>query len=172
MTRLVVRGSGSLAIRLKPPSDCPLLYVMPTRSTLRLSPAEQPTSISQPQPRYPARRLGNGRIQHGAAFGLAGFRLAAHGDGHDRVGHSQQRVGRRASGSVGVRSGIRRGKRRGASGEGEVVQRGQDHRGVPLARRRRLDRAQRLVGLTQATATRSYSGDVSAASTSPKRRYT
>src|SRR5215831_13872779 len=28
------------------PSDCPLLYVMPTRSTLRLSPAEQPTSVS------------------------------------------------------------------------------------------------------------------------------
>src|SRR5262249_47959749 len=26
------------------PSDCPLLYVMPERSTLRLSPAEQPTS--------------------------------------------------------------------------------------------------------------------------------
>jgi hypothetical protein len=27
------------------PSDCPLLCVMPTRSTLRLSPAEQPTSM-------------------------------------------------------------------------------------------------------------------------------
>ena len=39
--------------------------------------------------------------------------------------------------------------RRGAPGEGEVVQRGEDHRGVPLARRRRLDGAQRLVGLTQ-----------------------
>jgi len=47
------------------------------------------------------------------------------------------------------RSGIGRGKRRGASGEGEVVQRGEDHRGVPLACRRRLDGAQRLVGLTQ-----------------------
>jgi hypothetical protein len=81
--------------------------------------------------------------------GLVGPRLPAHGDGHDRVGHSQQRVDRRAGGSVAVRSGIGRGKRRGASGEGEVVQRGEDHRGVPLARRRRLDGAQRLVGLTQ-----------------------
>jgi hypothetical protein len=76
-------------------------------------------------------------------------RLPAHGEGHDRVGHFKQRVDRRASGSVAVRSGIGRGKRRGASGEGEVVQRGEDHRGVPLARRRRLDRARRLIGLTQ-----------------------
>jgi hypothetical protein len=29
------------------PSDCPLLCVMPTRSTLRLSPAEQPTSMAR-----------------------------------------------------------------------------------------------------------------------------
>jgi hypothetical protein len=53
------------------------------------------------------------------------------------------------TGRVAVRSGTGRGKRRGASGEGEVVQRGEDHRGVPLARRRRLDGAQRLLGLTQ-----------------------
>ena len=98
---------------------------------------------------HPARGLGNGRIQYGAASGLVAPRLPAHGDGHDRVGHSQQRVDRRASGSVAVRSGIGRGKRRGASGEGEVVQCGEDHRGVPLARRRRLDGAQRLAGLTQ-----------------------
>ena len=106
MTRLVVRGSGSLAIRLKPPSDCPLLYVMPTRSTLRLSPAEQPTSIS-PTAVARTRR---------AASAMAGYSTAPrpasavfvwrHGDGHDRVGHSQQRVDRRASGSVVVRSGI------------------------------------------------------------------
>jgi len=97
----------------------------------------------------PARRLGNGRIQHGTAPGLVGPRPPAHGDGHDRVGHSQQRVDRRASGSVAVRSGIGGGKRRGAPGEGEVVQRGEDHSGVPLARRCRLDGAQRLIGLTQ-----------------------
>jgi hypothetical protein len=88
---------------------------------------------------------GNGRIQHGAASGRVGPRLPAHGYGHDRVSHSQQRVDRRASGSVAVRSGIGRGKRRGASGECEVVQRGEDHGGVPLARRRSLDGAQRLV---------------------------
>ena len=98
---------------------------------------------------HPARRLGNGRIEHGAASGLVGPRPPAHGDGHDRLGHPQQRVDRRAGGSVAVRSGIGRGERRRASGEGEVVQRGEDHRGVPLARRRRLDRAQRLVGLAQ-----------------------
>ena len=68
---------------------------------------------------------------------------------YDRAGHPQQRVDRRASGGVAVRSGIGRGKRRGAPGEGEVVQRGEDHRGVPLARRRRLDGTQRLVRLTQ-----------------------
>jgi hypothetical protein len=84
-----------------------------------------------------------------AASGLVGPRRPAHGDGHDRVGHSQQRVDRCAGGSVAVRGGIGRGKRGGASGEGEIVQRGEDHRGMPLARRRRLDGAQRLVGLTQ-----------------------
>jgi len=97
----------------------------------------------------PVRRLGNGRIQHGAASGLVGSRLPAHGDGHDRVGHSQQRVDRRAGGSVAVRSSIGRGQRGGASGESEVVQRGKDHRGVPPACRCRLDGAQRLAGLTQ-----------------------
>jgi hypothetical protein len=51
---------------------------------------------------YPLRRLGNGRVQPGAA-----------------------------------------------SGDGGVVRRGEDHRGVPLARRRRLDGAQRIAGLTQ-----------------------
>ena len=50
---------------------------------------------------------------------------------------------------VAVGSGIGRGKRLGASGEGEVVQRGEDHPGVPLSRWHRLDGAQRLVGLTQ-----------------------
>ncbi len=39
-------------------------------------------------------------------------------------------------------------------------------RGVPLARQRRLDGAQRLVGLTQRDGDALYSGDVSAASTS------
>jgi hypothetical protein len=34
-------------------------------------------------------------------------------------------------------------------GESEVVQRGEDHRRVPLGCRRRLDGAQRLVGLAQ-----------------------
>jgi len=111
----------------------------------RAAHVDQPDGIRA----YPARGLGNGRIQHGAASGLVDPRLPAHGDSHDRVGHSQQRVDRRASGSVAVRSGIGRGKRRGASGEGEIVQRGEDHRGMPLARRRRLDGAQRLVGLTQ-----------------------
>jgi hypothetical protein len=80
---------------------------------------------------------------------LSLVRVARRGDSHDRVGHSQQRVDRRARGSPAVRSGIGRGQRRSASGEGEVVQRGEDHRGVPLARRRRLDGAQRLTGLTQ-----------------------
>jgi len=116
------------------------IEIEPSRTTH----VDQPNRIRA----YPARRLGNGRIQHGAASGLVGSRRPAHGDGHDRVGHCQQRVDRRASGSVAVRSGIGRGKRR-----------------------RRLDGAQRLVGL-RATATRSYSGDVPAASTSPKCRYT
>src|SRR5438128_8421512 len=48
------------------PSDCPLLYVMPTRSTLRLSPAEQPTSIS-PTALAPTRR---------AASAMAGYSTA------------------------------------------------------------------------------------------------
>ena len=106
--------------------------------------------VNQPdriRPR-PARCLGNGRIQHGAVPGLVSPRPPAHGDGHDRVGHFQQRVDRRDSGSVAVRRGIRRGERRGAPREGEVVQRGEDHRGVPLARRRHLDGAQRRAGLT------------------------
>jgi hypothetical protein len=71
------------------------------------------------------------------------------GDGHDRVGHPQQHLDRGVSGSVAVRSGVGRGQRRVASGEGEVVQRGEDHLRAPLARRRRLDGAQRLAGLTQ-----------------------
>ena len=97
----------------------------------------------------PARRLADGRVQHGAAPGLGGPRLAAHGDGHDRAGHPQQRADRRAGGSVTVRGGIGRRQRRGTPGQGEVMQRGQDDRGMPLARRRRLDGAQRLAGLTQ-----------------------
>ena len=68
---------------------------------------------------------------------------------NDRVGHSQQRVDRRAPGEVAVHCGVGCGKRRGAPGEGEVVQRGEDHRGMPLARRRRLNGAQRLLGLAQ-----------------------
>ena len=47
----------------------------------------------------------------------------------------------RASGSVDLRGGIGRGQRRGASGEGEVVQRGEDHRRVPLARRASMARS-------------------------------
>ena len=43
---------------------------------------------------------------------------------------------------------------------------------MPLARRRRLDGAQRLVGLTQGDDDALNSGDVSAASTPPKCRYT
>jgi len=107
--------------------------------------------VDQPRRRraHPARRLGNCRVQHGAVSGLAGPRTPAHGDGNDRVGHAQQRVDRRTSGSVAVHCRICRGQRRGASGEGEVVQRGEDHRGMPPARRHRLDGAQRLVGLTQ-----------------------
>ncbi len=97
----------------------------------------------------PPRRLGDGRVQHGAASGLVGPRTPAHRDGHDRVGHPQQRVDRGAGRGFAIGSGIRRGERRGASGESEVVQRGEDDRGVPLARRRGFDRAQRLVGLTQ-----------------------
>jgi hypothetical protein len=48
------------------PSDCPLSYVMPARSVLRLSPAEQPTSIS-PTASAPARR---------AASAMAGYSTA------------------------------------------------------------------------------------------------
>jgi hypothetical protein len=80
---------------------------------------------------------------------LVGQRRSAPGEGHDRVGHLQQHVDRRAGGSVAVPIGIGRGKRRRSSGEGEVVQRGDDHRGMPPARRSRLDGAQRLVGLAQ-----------------------
>lgn len=69
------------------------------------------------------------------------------------------------SGSVAVCSGIGRGKRPGASGEGEVVQRCEDHHGVQLARRRRLVARSASSDSLRATATRSYSGDVSAAST-------
>ncbi len=111
----------------------------------RTAHVDQPNRIRA----HPARRLGNGWIQHGAASGLVGQRPPAHGDGHDRVGHCQQRVDRRAGGSLAVRGDIGRGKRWGTSGEGEVVQRGEDHRRVPLAGRRRLDGAQRLIGLTQ-----------------------
>jgi hypothetical protein len=48
------------------PSDCPLLYVMRRRSTLRLSPARQHTSIS-PTASAPARR---------AASATAGYSTA------------------------------------------------------------------------------------------------
>ncbi len=79
------------------PSDCPLLYVMPTRSTLRLSPAEQPTSIS-PTAFAPARC---------AASAMAGYSTAQRPVSLARIcrrtamatteiGHSQQRVDRRA----------------------------------------------------------------------------
>ena len=129
------------------PSDCPLLYVMPTRSMLSLSPAEQPTSIS-PTALAPARRAASAIAGYSGAALRVKTRLLARGDGHDRVGHSHERVDRRAGGGVAVPSGIGRGKRRGPSGEGEVVQRREDQRGVPLARRRRLDGAQGLVGLT------------------------
>jgi hypothetical protein len=54
-----------------------------------------------------------------------------------------------SGGGVAVRGGIGRRKRWGASGEGEVVQGGEDQGGVPLACRRRLDGGQRFVGLTQ-----------------------
>jgi hypothetical protein len=97
----------------------------------------------------PPRRLGNGRVQHGASHGLVGPDRPAHGDGHHRTGHPQQRADRRASGRVAVRRGVRRGQLRGAPGECEVMQRGEDHRGMPLAGRRRLDGAQRLAGFTQ-----------------------
>jgi hypothetical protein len=113
------------------PSDGPSPYAIPTRSTLRLSPAEQPT----------ARRLGDGRIQDGAVPGLVGPRLPALRDGHDRVGHPLQRVDRRDGGGVAIRGGVGRRQRRGASGEGEIVQRGEDQRGVPLAARRARVRA-------------------------------
>ncbi len=98
-------------------------------------------------------------------------RIAGHGDGHDRsVVEAACRCC--ASGSVGVRGGGGRGKRRGASGEGEVVQRGEDHRGLPLrAGTVSMVRSASSDSL-RATATRSYSGDVPAASTSPKCRYT
>jgi hypothetical protein len=97
-----------------------------------------------------AGRLGDGRIEDGAALVLVRQRFApSHGDGHDCVGHPHQRVDRRAGGGVAVRGGVGRGESRGASGEGEVMQRGENHRGVPLARRHRLDGAQGLVGLTQ-----------------------
>jgi len=98
---------------------------------------------------HPARGLGNGRIQHGAAAALVGLRPPAHSDGHDRICHAQQRVDRRPGGGVAVRGGVGCGKRRGTPGEGEVVQRGEDRRGMPPARRRRLDGAQRRVGLAQ-----------------------
>ena len=97
----------------------------------------------------PPRRLGNGRVQHGASHGLVGPHRPAHGDGHHRTGHPQQRADRRAGGRVAVRRGVGRGQLRGAPGECEVMQRGEDHRGMPLAGRRRLDGAQRLAGFAQ-----------------------
>ena len=60
------------------------IEIEPSRTTH----VDQPTRMRSD----PARRLGNGRIQHGTASGLVGPRLPAHGDGHDRVGHEQQQI--------------------------------------------------------------------------------
>ena len=80
---------------------------------------------------------------------LVGPRLMAHGDGNDRISHSYERVDRRDSGRVAVCRAIGGGKRRGASRQGEVVQRGKDHRRVLFGLRRRRNSAPRLLGLTE-----------------------
>jgi len=54
------------------------------------------------------------------------------------------------------------------AGQGQVVQGGEDHRGVPPARRRRLDGAQRLGGLTHGDGDALVERRCSAAMTSPK----
>jgi hypothetical protein len=88
-------------------------------------------------------------IAHGAERDPVSPRRPSRGDGRDRVGHPQQRVDRRVGGGTAVPGGVGGGQRRGLPGEGEVVQRGQDHVGLPLAGRRRLDGAQRVGGLAQ-----------------------
>jgi hypothetical protein len=67
------------------PSDCPLLYVMPTRSTLRLSPAEQPKSIS-PTAFAPTRRAASameGRLQNQTEARLKRIRGSMPSKRHD-----------------------------------------------------------------------------------------
>ena len=83
----------------------------------------------------------------------------------------QQRVDGGAGGRVSVLGLVRGGERRGVSGQGEVVQGGEDHRGTSLARRADSMARRAYSDSLRAIATRLYSGDVSAA-TSPKCRYT
>ena len=96
----------------------------------------------------PAGRLGDRRVQHGVATGLVGpeRRRAAMATTASAAGAA---VDRRVGGGVAVPRGVGGGERRGAAREGEVVQRGEDRRGTPPARRRRLDGAQRFVGPAQ-----------------------
>ena len=75
---------------------------------------------------YPARHLGNRRIQHGAAS-VSSRRVVRRTAMATTSRYPQQRVDRRASGSVAVRSGIGRGQRRARparAGRGRAARRG------------------------------------------------
>ena len=71
------------------------------------------------------------------------------GEAHHGIGHPQQRIDRRGSGSITVPGGISRRQHRRPSGQSEIVQRGQDYLRPPLTRRHRPDGAERVIGLTQ-----------------------
>ena len=66
----------------------------------RTADVDQPDGL---RPR-PARRFGDGRVEHGVASGLVGPDRSVNRDVRDRVGHSQQRVDRRADGSAAAAS--------------------------------------------------------------------
>src|SRR4051794_20122727 len=155
------------------PSDRPLLYVMLTRSTLRLSPAEQPTSIS-PIAFAPTRR---------AASAMAGYSTAQRPVTSGRV---RRRAAMATTESV-MRSSVSIAAPAAASPS--AAAKAAASAGARPARARSCSAARIRAGCRlragaasmarsassdslRATATRSYSGDVPAATTSPKRRYT
>ncbi len=121
---------------------------------------------------HPVRRFGNGRIQHGATSGLLGRLPVLDGDGHNRLGHPQQRADRRFPGRVAVRSGIGGGKLRARPARTRSCSAAR----ITVGCRFRAGAASMARNASSdslnATATRSYNGDVPAASTSPNRRYT
>ena len=127
--------------------------VMPTRSTLRLSPAEH-TSIS-PTAFAPTRRAASAMAGYSTAQrGLVGPRPPARGDGHDRPTTVTA-----ACRSPRQRQGLRRAVDRPRQAPGRVRRgRGRAARRDHLGGRRwrRLDGVQRLLGPTRATATRSW----------------